>query len=174
LPNPPKPTQTQINEGDPRKIGVKKLQEKLDAQPIAERGLPRCPSHLKGRARKAWNFWKEALEGMNLDAKPDAMMLEGACVNYARAVEADVAIGGQGLVSIVPIFSKKGEHVADKEIAHPLIMVSNKAWDGVKKFCTEFGLSPAARTRLTIEKKDDGEAELRDLLTKPRTKEAVQ
>jgi hypothetical protein len=27
-----------------------------------------------------WRFWREELEAMDLDRRPDAMMLEGACV----------------------------------------------------------------------------------------------
>src|SRR5574337_2001247 len=88
----PKPITQHIAEGDPSKLGVNKLDERLAKQPKAARGLPICPRHLSGRARAAWNFWKAELEGMKLDCRPDAMMLEGACVNYARAVQADIIL----------------------------------------------------------------------------------
>ena len=54
----PKTVERQIAEGDPRKHGVGKLQERLKAKVKARSGLPRCPTHLRGRARACWNMWK--------------------------------------------------------------------------------------------------------------------
>jgi phage terminase small subunit len=93
----PKPTAQQISEGDPRKLGKNKLREKLASEPNASKGLPGCPEHLNGRARAAWTFWCEELGKMNLDCRPDAQMLEGACVNYSRAVQADLQIEREGI-----------------------------------------------------------------------------
>jgi phage terminase small subunit len=60
------------------------------------RGLPRCPDHLKGRARDAWDFWSQELAVMDLDRRPDAHMLEGACVAYDSAVSSYETILAQG------------------------------------------------------------------------------
>jgi P27 family predicted phage terminase small subunit len=150
----PKPTQQQINEGDPGKRGVKKLGEKLAAEPKAERGLPECPDYLGARARAAWAMWKEELEKMRLDCRPDGPMLEGACVNYERAVKADLVIAKSGLV------------VAGR--ANPAIAISNAAWRQVRSFCSEFGLSPVSRTRLTIEEAGNATDDLIKLLSRPR------
>src|SRR4051812_27853685 len=92
----PKPTATQIAEGDTRKRGVGKLKAKLASEPKPARGLTECPSHLTGRARAAWTFWAEELESMKQSFRPDGMMLEGACVNYARAVQADLIVDRDG------------------------------------------------------------------------------
>jgi phage terminase small subunit len=40
----------------------------------------------------------------------------------------------------------------------------------MKAFCSEFGLSPVSRTRLAVDKLDDGEADLLELLGRPREK----
>lgn len=82
----PKPVALRIAEGDPSRRGVHKLEGMLDAEPKAARGLPECPKHLRGVARKAWRFWAEELAGMNLDHRPDAMMLEAACASYQTFV----------------------------------------------------------------------------------------
>lgn len=164
----PKTVQQQIAEGDPAKRGVHKLDQKLAAAPKPIRGLPNCPAHLTGRAREAWDNWREDLESMNLDSRPDAMMLEGACVNYARAVEADEAITKDGLEIHETIYDKDGDEVGYRRKSHPLIAVSNMSWRNVKGFCSEFGLSPVSRTRLTIDRKDDGEAEMNAQLSQPR------
>src|ERR1022692_2171353 len=92
----PKPAARQIAEGDPRKRGVHKLDSMLEAEPRATRGLPECPQHLKGMARKAWRFWATELESMDLDRRPDAHMLEGCCVAYDAAVDAYETILKQG------------------------------------------------------------------------------
>ena len=81
----PKPTSQQVAEGDPRKLGVHRLEQKLETEVKSARGLPKCPSHLKGLARRSWRFWCEELAHMNLDCRPDAMMLEGACIAYQAA-----------------------------------------------------------------------------------------
>ena len=103
----PKPAARQISEGDPRKLGKRKLQAKLEAEPQATRGLPACPRHLRGRARAAWKFWAEELGQMNLDRRPDAMMLEGACVNYEAAVRAYEQVQKLGDVTEEPIMSRE-------------------------------------------------------------------
>jgi len=73
-----KPAKTQIREGDPRRRGSRKLQQALDSQPKAASGLPKCPPHLKGRARATWMFLREQLELMDLDCAPDCLIVEGA------------------------------------------------------------------------------------------------
>jgi P27 family predicted phage terminase small subunit len=159
----PKPTQQQINEGDPRKRGVNKLNEELAAQPRAEKGLPECPDYLGKRARAAWVMWKEELEKMRLDCRPDGPMLEGACVNYERAVEADLMIAKSGLVVAETL-----ESGARRVKANPAIAISNAAWRQVRSFCSEFGLSPVSRTRLTIEDPGNATDDLLKLLSQPR------
>jgi P27 family predicted phage terminase small subunit len=175
----PKPIATQISEGDPRKKGVRKLQARLAAEPKASKGLPACPRHLKGRARYAWKFWTEELCAMSLDRRPDAMALEGACVLYARAVQADLMIESEGLMLEIwdmgePTLDEDGHAVipAQKSLlsikTNPAVAISNGAWRQLRGFCAEFGFSPVSRTRLAIEKKDDGEADLAKLLSAPR------
>jgi P27 family predicted phage terminase small subunit len=165
----PKPTARQISEGDPRKKGVHKLQEKLASEPRATPGLPRCPRHLRGRARSAWTFWAVELTGMGQDKRPDAMMLEGACVHYARAVEADLLVQQQGMMVEEAYWNKKREErIVLKVRSHPAIMVSNAAWRQVRAFSSEFGLSPVSRTRLVIDKADTTEKDLAELLSQPR------
>ena len=180
------PTAQAIAEGDPRRKGVHKLDAKLAAEPKAERGLPDCPKRLQGLAREAWGFWSEELEKMGLDHRPDGPMLEGACRQYARAVAADLLIEAEGIILEEPVTAlrsvrtpegivREKEVVGVTRVVNPAVGVSDKCWGKVLQFCSQFGLSPVSRTRLTIEKKDDGEKELLALLSKPRAaKDAVQ
>jgi P27 family predicted phage terminase small subunit len=145
-----KPIQQQIAEGDPRMRGKHKLEEKLASVPVPVSGLD-CPAHLRGRARSTWNRWKRELEIMDLDSRCDAEMLEGACVHYARAVKADLQIEKEGIIVREPVIVNGHAHSTLTRVKkHPAVAVSNAAWDKVKGFCSEFGLSPSARMRLQV------------------------
>lgn len=165
----PKPAAQQIAEGDPSKRGVHKLDDQLSGEPKPTKGLPGCPRHLSGRARKAWQFWSEELEAMDLDRRPDAMMLEGACVNFARAVEADILCQLEGLTIVQEVrMSAAGDVISIKKKKNPAVSISNEAWKQVRGFCSEFGLSPVSRTRLSIGKEGPPEDDLMKLLMRSR------
>ncbi len=165
----------QIAEGDPRKRGVHKLEDALAGEPQAQRGLPRCPAHLNPRARAAWNFWSRELESMGLDHLPDAMMLQGACVNYSRAVEADLIVKKDGLIVEESTLDKEtGEKIVLRRRTHPALGISRTCWMLTHKFCSEFGLSPVSRTRLKVEKRDDGVQDLAALLATPRPRKTTE
>lgn len=167
----PKPIERQIIEGDPKKRGVHKLEEKLKAQPKASAGLPPCPAHLKGRSRAAWKFWAEELADMKLDKRPDGPMLEGACRSYERAVTADIILDEEGLIVKDLMVTEEGETITLRTKKHPAVEISNAAWTMVKSFCSEFGLSPVSRIRLTVDKvESSAEDDLLKLLSQPRHK----
>jgi P27 family predicted phage terminase small subunit len=171
----PKPIAQQILEGDPRKVGVHRLERGLEAVAKASRGLPKCPPHLRGLARKAWRFWAEELAHMNLDCRPDALMLEGACIAYQAAIDAYETIQKQGpLVAKRILDPETNKLVVSNVKPHPAVAQGNAAWMLLKGFCSEFGLSPVSRTRLTVEKPDDGEDELLEILSQPRERKQQQ
>lgn len=98
-------------------------------------------------------------------------MLEGACRAYERAVQADLILDKQGiLVEEKYVDDETGEVHVLKVRKHPAVEISNRSWLIVRAFCSEFGLSPVSRTRLSIEKESDGEDDLMKLLAQPRTK----
>jgi len=169
----PKTASQKMADGDTGKIGAKKLLAQINSQPVATRGLPSCPTHLKGRARAAWNFWAHELDSMDLNRRPDAMMLEGACVGYQRAVEADLILNKSGLLLTRTIVDQKTKEHITKLTAHPAVAISMSSWSQVKAFSSEFGLSPVSRTRLSSEKKNDGTEDLMKLLATPREERPV-
>lgn len=170
----PKPLRVQAAEGDPRQRGKKKLQARLKAEPSATKGLGPCPRHLHGRARGAWLFWAAELDHMGLASRPDGLLLTGACVSYARAIEMDLLLEKEGC--IVEESELIGEGAAAKLVVtkrkpHPGVAISASHWRAVRLFCSEFGLSPVSRTRLAPKSPDDGQAasdELARLLSTPR------
>lgn len=167
----PLPIAQRIAEGDARKVGKKKLSEMLDSQPQAMRGFPPCPTHLQGLARKTWKFLVPQIEAMEMDRKPDALMLEGVCVNYARAVQADEAIADKGLVLRTSKIVGEGESmevIILDEKPRPEVSISDKCWKNVKAFCSEFGMSPVSLTRLHLGTPGKKEDDLAAILSAPR------
>lgn len=163
----PKPIAAQIAAGDPRKRGVHVLRKLQESQLKVAKGLPACPRHLTGRARAAWNMWAAELAAMDLDKRPDAQMLEGACVGYQQAVQADQIIAKEGMI-VEDKAIKDGALIVLRRKAHPAIAVSRSAWAQVRSFCSEFGLSPVSRQRLASEKPDHETEDLLALLSQPR------
>jgi P27 family predicted phage terminase small subunit len=165
----PKPTELQIAEGDPRKHGVHRLEKRLEGEAKGSRGLPRCPAHLQGLARKAWKMWSEELERMNLDCRPDGPMLEGACIAYETAIECYETIKKQGRMIARRILDPQTNTLVVGGLKpHPAAAQMNAAWMVLRAFCSEFGLSPVSRTRLAVDKPADGDDELVAILSQPR------
>lgn len=106
---------------------------------------------------------------MNLDNRPDAMMLEGACMAYEAAARAYIEAQRLGDVAEEPIMSREtGECIGFRLKKNPWVSVRERSLLLVKAFCSEFGLSPVSRTRLTIQKPDESEADLLAMLSRPR------
>jgi P27 family predicted phage terminase small subunit len=165
----PRPTAQQLAEGDPRKIGMRKLRSRLESEAKAACGLPKCPSHLKGLARKQWKVWSRELVAMRLDRRPDGPMLEAACLNYAAAIELHDTLQKQGRFFVKrSVDPQTGKFVAIGIKSHPAVAQLNAAWALVRAFCSEFGFSPISRSRLAIEKPAGGEDELEKILSQPR------
>src|SRR5436305_11564280 len=110
----PEPAALRAAEGDTRRVGTNRFQAAIAAEPRATRGLPDCPQHLSGLARETWDFWSEELAIMNLDCRPDAMMLEGLCTAYARAVAADLILARDGLVLEESVTDQSGQRMIVK------------------------------------------------------------
>jgi P27 family predicted phage terminase small subunit len=162
-----KPVQRQIAEGDPRKKGMRKLRQELNRQPRTVSGLPECPQHLQGRARAAWDFLKEQLETMDLDARPDALALEGCCTSYAIAADAEEILTKEGLQVESPIFHR-GVRIGTERSNNPALRIRNQAWARFLQFADRLGLSPQARQSLAVDRpRGASDAEIERLLSGP-------
>jgi P27 family predicted phage terminase small subunit len=162
-----------IREGDRRQRGKHVLQRQLAREPHPPRGLPDPPAHLSGRAREAWNFWREQLKVMDLDCACDAVALEAACVAYARGCEAELVVSREGAIVAEPIIYRgvpiPGEF---RRRRHPASVVAAAQWQLLKVFVAQFGLSPLSRTRLTVDRKSSDAVDLNKLLSGPRLSDA--
>jgi P27 family predicted phage terminase small subunit len=132
----PKPTALKILQGNPGKRALNKHEPKPT-------GVPTCPSHLAAKAKAEWKRIGKELRAVGLLTVVDRAALAAYCTVYARWIDAEEQIQKFGTVIKSP---KSGF-----PIANPYVGVSNTALDLMRKFCVEFGLTPASRTRLQVE-----------------------
>lgn len=105
-------------------------------------GVAKCPSHLDKVAKAEWRRVSSELEANGLLTAVDRAALAAYCSAYSRWTAAELKIQKHGLV----IMTAKGYPVQN-----PYVGIANTALDHMRKFASEFGMTPASRTRLTVE-----------------------
>lgn len=127
----------------PKKNNVTELKTSGDGRPkfIA----PDCPEHLQGSARSEWARIVVFLERYKMITEIDTAALALYCGAYGRWQDAERRIaemranGDDGLI----IESPNGY-----PIQNPYLAIANRAMEDCYKYLQQFGLSPAARTRV--------------------------
>lgn len=99
-------------------------------------------------AAKCWKKLSKALVAMKLLAENDRIALEGLCIAYSRAMQADEIVRVHGVVIVDAVYGLK---------ANPATSLSRQSWIEVRKFAAEFGLTPSSRTRVhQVPDEDEG------------------
>lgn len=111
---------------------------------------PNMPAHIRHdkTARACWERLRPRLLKLKVLTKNDDVALEGLCIAYARALEADEAVEKYGMVTNDKFSGLK---------ANPAVGMSRAAWAEVRKFAQEFGLTPSSRTRVREAPSEDNE-----------------
>ena len=116
-----------------------------EAEPEVE--IPKPPEHLNADAMAEWERVSVELYNLGLMSKIDRTALAGYCQVYGRWVEAERAIEQKGML----IKTTNGN-----VIQSPFVSIANRSLELMHKYLTEFGMTPAARARVRVEKKDKG------------------
>lgn len=132
----PKPTALKVLEGNPGKRPLNKN------EPQPEKKAPRCPSWLEPEAKKEWKRMAKTLETIGVLTQVDKAAFAGYCQAYARWKEAEEFLSKHGTIFKIP--SGYIQQVPQVSIAQTYLKV-------MKDFCSEFGLTPAARTRIQVD-----------------------
>ncbi|SCY25705.1 phage terminase small subunit P27 family [Alkaliphilus peptidifermentans] len=132
----PKPTALKILEGNP---GKRPLNEK---EPKPEKKAPRCPSWLEPEAKKEWRRMSKILEELGVLTEVDMTAFAGYCQAYSRWKEAEEFLSKHGTIFKTP--SGYIQQVPQVSIAQTYLKV-------MKDFCSEFGLTPASRSRIRVD-----------------------
>lgn len=133
---PRKPTTLKVLEGNPGKRPINKDEPK--PIPVA----PKCPAHLDPVARKEWRRISANLEPLGLLTQIDMAALAAYCQVYSRWVEAENQIRKHGML----VKSPNGYPMQS-----PYLNIASKAVEQMKAFLTEFGMTPASRSRISVE-----------------------
>lgn len=129
----PKATALKLLAGNP---GCRKIN---DEEPMPQVGIGDPPSWLKSRAAKKWREVRAALDATGALTVADRDALASYCQTYARMVELERK-------SKLAVDDRK-EWATLKDL-HLLVL----------KFASEFGLTPASRTRVRTGKKTEPKA----------------
>ncbi|MDL2205791.1 phage terminase small subunit P27 family [Eubacteriales bacterium OttesenSCG-928-N13] len=136
----PKPTAIKMLEGNP---GKRPINEK---EPVPPKGDVKCPSWLLPEAKKEWKRLEASLEAMGVLTMADQTAFAGYCQAYARWREAEEFITQHGSIFKTP--SGYVQQVPQVSIAQQNLKI-------MQSFCSEFGLTPAARSRIIAGGSDD-------------------
>lgn len=131
----PKPTAMKVLEGNP---GKRPLNEN---EPKPEKKAPKCPAWLEPEAKKEWKRMTKTLEAIGVLTQVDATAFAGYCQAYARWKEAEEFLSKHGTIFKTP--SGYIQQVPQVSIAQTYLKI-------MKDFCSEFGLTPAARSRISV------------------------
>ncbi|RBI68404.1 phage terminase small subunit P27 family [Roseovarius sp. TE539] len=109
--------------------------------------LPRCPAHLSDVARKEWRRLATPLHDAGILTLADRAALAAYCQAYARWVEAE-----EKLAETPTLLKTPNGHVQQS----PWLSVANKQLELMGRYMSELGLTPSARSRLTLPEREAG------------------
>ena len=153
----PKPTVLKLVTGNPGKRAINKR------EPKPRREIPSCPAHLSDSAKVAWGRLCVILDRMGVLTEADSLALERLCDCYTEILECReiVARDGRTYSSITTkTTSEEGEETTTEEVksllkANPAVAMLADADRRFKSYLVEFGLTPAARTKVKTEPDGD-------------------
>lgn len=133
----PTPTAAKQLAGNPGKRPL----NKSEPRPVS--GIPQPPTHLSGPAKTEWHRLGEELDRLGLISKIDMASFAGYCEQYALWIRAKGVIARKGLTyEVRGMFRKR-----------PEVGIAADALKQMRQFAIEFGLTPASRSRVQADPK---------------------
>lgn len=136
----PKPTALRVLEGNPSRRPLNAREPKPRA------GEPEMPRHLDREARREWKRLVPILLGMRVLTEGDGIALANLCSSYSLLIQA------QNLMLKAAREGKSGLLIKTPNgfpVQSPVLAVINAQMEKVGRLLREFGLTPAARSRIT-------------------------
>jgi len=132
----PIPTRMKILRGNPGKRAL----PANEPRPTA--GIPKMPSKLSSRARRAWRSIGPELDRMGVLTVADGTALELLCDAYAEWKDARQVVIVDG--ATYETVSKHGKMTRTR----PEVAIAADAWRRIAVMLREFGLTPSSRTKV--------------------------
>lgn len=141
MPGPPrKPTLLRIVGGNAAKRPLNKR------EPQPRRVVPPAPNHLSDEAKVAWARFAPVLAGMGVLTEADTFALERVCEVYVEVRQLQEALRRRGARSYLTVTEGGGKMVR----AFPEVAMLADADRRFRGWLAEFGLTPAARSKVSI------------------------
>jgi P27 family predicted phage terminase small subunit len=131
----PRPTKLKLLQGNPGKRPLN------DMEPQPARIKPECPDFLSNRGRREWDNISQELFDLGLLTRIDHGALAAYCQAYAHWAEAEEDIAANGLIR---------ETSTGIPVPNPAVGIAHRAMGLLRRFLVEFGMTPSARSRLTV------------------------
>jgi P27 family predicted phage terminase small subunit len=117
--------------------------------------MPEAPSWLAPEAQREWTALAPKLFRLGLLTEVDGAALAAYCSSLATWARCQRVLDEEGLVVVLPNGYTQ---------QHAMVAIANKALDKIRQFGSEFGLSPASRSRLHVPAPGDPVDPIADLL----------
>lgn len=131
----PKPTALKVLQGTYRPDRA------AHNEPAPDPTAPNCPTWLHGEAKREWRRVVPELEPLGLATGIDRAVLAAYCQAYAEWWEMERDIAENGRVQVVG---------NGYEQVRPSVSIRDRARDAVHKLSRELGLTPSARSRISV------------------------
>ena len=132
----PTPTALKLLHGNP---GHRPIRGEEPKPPASQ---PTCPAHLSPTAKAEWKRLAQSLNGIGLLTQADRAAFAAYCQAYGRWVEAERKLAE------TPVILKTPSGYVQ---ASPWLAIANKQLELMAKFMAEIGLTPSARSRLSVQ-----------------------
>lgn len=127
----------------------------LPDEPQPEPTPPNAPTWLHREAKREWRRIVPELESLGLLTKIDRAQLAAYCQSYARWYEAEMVIKRDGMIMTT---------ATGYQQQMPAVGIARQAMADMRAFASEFGLSPAARTRISVKPAEGAKDATEDFL----------
>lgn len=146
----PKPTAIHELNGNPRHFSQAELKGSENPQP--DQTNPEMPKGMSKAARREWKNIVPLLRRLRVLSNVDGKALAGYCESYALWEIARSEYQQNGITFREMYEDKDGTMRPGNIKKNPAVGIANDALKAMKTFLIEFGLTPASRTRLKIER----------------------
>src|SRR5579864_2345692 len=150
----PKPMAIHRLNGNPRHFSQAELNE--DDNPQPKLVPPEMPKGLSKGARREFKRIVPMLEAIGVLSEVDGRALAAYCDAAAMVEQATKEIAKHGLTFEECFEDKHGNVIIGSIKANPAVGIKFTAMKVMKTFLIEFGLTPASRRNLKIQKKSEG------------------
>jgi P27 family predicted phage terminase small subunit len=142
----PKPAQLHLLHGNPSKKPMAAL---LDEKVRPKVEIPEAPKHLIPEARAEWTRIVTHLEQLGLISQIDRAALSAYCQAWGRWVDVEGKIAELNKKDKQHLAGLIGDTPSGYKQISVLLQISNRCVEQMEKFLSHFGMSPAARSRVT-------------------------